>query len=223
MMANVIRACKLNQSKLVFFDNTYMYAKDSQPQNEASLFAPKGRKSVVRGKIAQMIVDEINAGELEAVICRAPEFYGPDKTQSITNRMVFNNVKAGKTVKIPLSTKTLRTLIWTPDASRGMAVIGNTPDCYGQTWHLPCAEAISYQALIDLTQKVTGEHIKVNVLNMWQFKLGSLFSQSLKELQELLPRYEVDNIFLSDKFKKRFPEFKITSFEAGVEQILKKS
>ncbi len=55
---------------------------------------------------------------------------------------------------------------------------------------------------------------------MWQFKLASLFSQKAKELQELLPRYAEDNVFNSDKFKKRFPEFEITSFEAGIKAIL---
>ncbi|WP_220151291.1 MULTISPECIES: hypothetical protein [Brevibacterium] len=30
-----------------------------------------------------------------------------------------------------------RTLIWTPDASRALAALGNAPDAYGQAWHLP--------------------------------------------------------------------------------------
>lgn len=218
---NVIRACKFHQSKLVFFDNTYMYAKTNQPQLEDSPFVPEGKKSHVRANIAKMVVDEINSGELEAVICRAPEFYGPGKTQSITNTMVFNAIKADKTVKLPLSDKTLRTLIWTPDASRAMALIGNTPDCYGQTWHLPCAESISYQELIALIQNVTGKKVKYMVVHMWQFKLGSLFSKGLRELKELLPRYQIDTIFISDKFKERFPAFQTTSFEDGVKEIVK--
>lgn len=55
---------------------------------------------------------------------------------------------------------------------------------------------------------------------MWQFKLAALFSQKAKELQELLPRYAEDNVFNSDNFKKHFPEFEVTSFEAGVKQVL---
>lgn len=31
---------------------------------------------------------------------------------------------------VPLKDDTLRTLIWAPDASRAMALIGNTPDAY---------------------------------------------------------------------------------------------
>lgn len=55
---------------------------------------------------------------------------------------------------------------------------------------------------------------------LWQFKVAKLFSKKVRELDELLPRYEVDNIFVSNKFKKTFPNFKITSFETGISQML---
>lgn len=64
------------------------------------------------------------------MICRAPEFYVPDKTQSLTNSAIFNRIKAGKRPVVPLNARTRRSLIWTPDASRAVALIGNTPDAY---------------------------------------------------------------------------------------------
>jgi len=118
MMANVMKSCIENQTKLVFFDNTYMYAKNSDPQTEDSFFRPVGRKAVVRANMVQMLLDKMNAKEIDAVICRAPEFYGPGKTQSITNTMIFENINQGKKLRVPLSDSSLRTLIWTPDASR---------------------------------------------------------------------------------------------------------
>jgi hypothetical protein len=43
----------------------------------------------------------------------------------------------------------LRTLIFTPDASKAMALIGNTADTYGQTWHLPCNDnRLTYKQFI---------------------------------------------------------------------------
>src|SRR5690606_21371121 len=45
MLKNTIEACKKHRVKLVFFDNTYMYAKTSEPQTEESAFVPTGRKS----------------------------------------------------------------------------------------------------------------------------------------------------------------------------------
>ena len=210
---NVIEECKRNHSKLVFFDNTYMYPKDEQVQLENSSFVPEGRKSTVRSDMAKLLMNEMDSGKLNAVICRAPEFYGPSYTQSITNTLIFNNIKEGKIPKIPISDKTARTLIWTPDASRAMALIGNTPDSYGQTWHLPCEKPLTYQRMIELIQDTIGKQVNYKIIKMWKFKIASLFSKNARELQELLPRYKKDNIFSSDKFKNRFPDFEITSFE----------
>lgn len=219
MTKNVIEACKINNSKLVFFDNTYMYAKDDNEQTESSPFMPNGRKSTVRSQMAKLVLHEMESGKLNAVICRAPEFYGPENTQSITNSLIFNSIQAGKTPKIPISDQTARTLIWTPDTSRAVALIGNTPDSYGQTWHLPCDESITYHKMIEIIRSVTGMPIKYKVMKMWQFKLASLFNQNAKELQELLPRYKWDNLFSSDKFKKRFPNFEVTTFEEGIKEM----
>ena len=41
----------------------------------------------------------------------------------------------------------------------------------------------------------------------------------MKELLEFLPRYECDNIFVSDKFKMKFPDFEVTTFEEGISEI----
>lgn len=217
MMQNVINARKKHQCKLVFFDNTYMYAKTSAPQTENSSFDPVGKKSTVRAEMAAMLLEEIHKKSIEAVICRAPEFYGPGKTQSITNTLIFDNIKQHKKLKVPLKDNTLRTLIWTPDASRAMALIGNTPNAYGQTWHLPCDDnRLTYKALINLASEVYQESFRYSVIKMWMFKLAALFNKQAKELQELLPRYRHDNIFISQKFKTRFPDFKVTTYQEGI-------
>lgn len=222
ILDNVIEACKIHQSKLVFFDNTYMYPKTSAIQYENTIFSPNGKKSLVRAQLADKIIKEMEANELKAVVCRAPEFYGPEKTQSITNTMIFRNIKAKRKLKIPISDSTLRTLIWTPDASRVMALIGNTDDAYGQTWHLPCDRSLTYKEMINIADKIENEKLSYSIIKLWKFKIGSLFNKNAKELLELLPRYEVDNLFNSDKFKKRFPSFPVTSFESGIKQILVK-
>lgn len=220
MMQNVIEACKKHSAKLVFFDNTYMYAKTSAVQTEESPFEAIGRKSTVRSKIAKMLLTVMEKGSIEAVICRAPEFYGPRKTQSITNTMVFENIQQNKKLKVPLTDNTRRTLIWTPDASRAMALIGNTPVAFNQTWHLPCDDArLTYKEMIELASKIYQQELSYSIVKMWQFKLGILFNKKLKELQELLPRYKYDNIFSSEKFKNRFPDFELTTYEKGITQI----
>jgi nucleoside-diphosphate-sugar epimerase len=218
---NVIEACKIHGAKLVFFDNTYMYPQDDRILTEQTPFAPVGRKGRVRQVMADMLLKEIKAGEIEAVICRAPEFYGPGKTQSITNTLVFNNIKENKKVRVPLRDDKLRSLIWTPDASRATALIGNTPDAYNQTWHLPIdGNRLTYKQFITLVSNVYGAELKYTMIPRFIFKIGAMFNKNVKELQELLPRYEYDNIFDDSKFKKRFPDFQVTTYQQGIEQIV---
>ncbi len=58
-----------------------------------------------------------------------------------------------------------------------------------------------------------------SVVPKFVFQVGSLFNRRLKELLELLPRYEHDNIFDDSKFRNHFPEFRVTSYREGIEQI----
>lgn len=222
LMRNVIEACQKHKAKLVFFDNTYMYPQNGAVLTEESIFAPVGKKGMVRKKIADMLLSEMEAGQIEAVICRAPEFYGPGKTQSITNTFIFDRIKENKKLLVLLRDDTLRSLIWTPDASKATALIGNTPDAYGQTWHLPVDDnRRTYRTFIELVSDVYGKPLSYSVVPNIILKLGAVFNRKTREIQELLPRYAYDNIFDSDKFKKRFPDFSVTSLREGIKQIKK--
>lgn len=214
IMRNVLAACIKYDVKLVYFDNTYMYPQNSEPLTEDTEFAPVGTKGKVRADITNMFLAEIENKSLNGVICRAPEFYGPDKTKSITNGLIFANIRNNKKLRVLLRDDKLRTLIWTPDASRATALIGNSPEAYGETWHLPCDdERLTYKQIIDTASKISGKKLEYTVLSKPEI-------QNI-ELHELLPRYENDNIFDTSKFKRWFPEFATTSYIEGIEQMLK--
>jgi nucleoside-diphosphate-sugar epimerase len=221
IMQNVISACKINNCKLVYFDNTYAYSQDSEIQVENTLLKSEGKKGKAKKVTAELLLNAINCKKINAVICRAPEFYGPGKTKGLTNSLIFENLKIDKNPKVFLKDTVLRTLIYTPDASKAMALIGNTPDAYGQTWHLPCDDnRLTYKGILAEISTQLGRTIKYRILNSFVLKIASFFNENIKETQELLPRYAIDNIFDSTKFKKRFPSFKVTSYQEGIKNIL---
>lgn len=159
-------------------------------------------------------------GRVEAAIARAPEFYGPGKTQSITNSAILDPLRAGKTARVFLRDDTRRSLIFTPDASWAMALLGNTADAYGQTWHLPCDDdRPTYRQFIDLAAEVFGVQPRYTVLKRWMLALAGLVNPTVRDAAELLPRYAVDNVFVSDKFKARFPDFHVTACRDGLAAI----
>ena len=221
IMQNVIEGCVHNNCKLAYFDNTYAYPQDSITQTEDTIFGPSGKKGLAKKQAAELLLKAVKEKKLDAVICRAPEFYGPGKTKGVTNAMIFDNLRAGKKPRVVLNDKVLRTLIYTPDASKAMALIANTPDTYGQTWHLPCDDnRLTYAQFIDEIGKQLSRKINYQILSRFIINLVGLFNSNVREIKELLPRYEIDNIFESKKFKNRFPEFKVTSYVNGIKEII---
>ena len=222
VMKNVVAACKNNNCKLVYFDNTYAYPQDKSIQTEETSLSSSGSKGTGKRLAAELLLKAIDSKEIQAIICRAPEFYGPGKTKGFTNAMIFENLKNGKKPKVFLRDDVLRTLIYTPDASKAMALLGNSPDTYGQTWHLPCDDnRLTYKQFISEIENQLNKEVNYTVLSRIVLKLASYFDKNLRETHELLPRYGIDNIFDSTKFKKRFPEFKTTTYANGIQAIIK--
>ena len=220
IMRNVIDACKEQKVKLVFFDNTYMFPQNEDTLTEDTPFKPVGRKGTVRAKITNMLLDEMERGEIEAMICRAPEFYGPGETKSITNFLIFESIRKGERPKIMLRDDVLKTLIWTPDASQAMALLGNTPDAYGKSWHLPCDDnRLTYKEFMAEVSRVYKQDFQYDILSREFIEQQSTSNKVFEELLELLPRYEHDNVFDSSRFKGRFPDFRVTTYREGIEQM----
>ncbi len=224
MLRNALAATRAAGAKFVYFDNTYMYPQDDRVLTEDAPFAPVGRKGRVRAEMASMVLQEMARGDIPVLIGRAPEFYGPGKTQSITNTLIIDKLKAAEAPRVPVRDDTRRTLIWTPDASRALAALGNAPDAFGQTWHLPCDDdRLTYRQFVALAAEVFGTPAAYKVLGRWTLTAAGLVSTQVRELRELLPRYERDNLFDSTKFKRRFPEFEVTTYRRGLESIRNES
>ena len=221
IMRNVVDACLKNNAKLVFFDNTYMYGPTQEALTEETPFRSKGKKGMIRGEITTILINSILHTDLTAMICRAPEFYGPGNTKSITNSLIFENIRKSKMIKVFIDDTKLRTLIYTPDAAKAMALLGNTADAYHQTWHLPCDNnLLTTKEFIQFTSEIYGETLEYFILKSWMIRWLSLFNSDLKESIELLHRYETDYIFDSSKFKRKFPDYKITTYQEGITKII---
>ncbi|MFT4050736.1 MAG: NAD-dependent epimerase/dehydratase family protein [Microbacterium sp.] len=220
MLRNALDAARAAGAAFAYFDNTYMYPQSDRVQTEDTPFAPVGPKGRVRAAMAAMVLEEMSRGDIPVLIARAPEFYGPGRTQSFTNALVLERLKGGKRPLVPVRDDKRRTLIWTPDASRGLALLGNTPDAFGQTWHLPVAtEHPTYREFVTEAAAAFGREPGYTVLPKWLLSAAALVSPLVREMRELLPRYRHDNIFDSTKFASRFPEFAVTSYRDGLGAI----
>lgn len=220
MLRNALDAARDTGAAFAYFDNTYMYPQDARVHTGDTPFAPVGPKGRVRAAMATMVLKEMGRGDIPVLIARAPEFYGPGKTQSFTNSLVLDRMTAGKRPIVPVRDDRRRTLIWTPDVSRALGLLGNTPDAFGQTWHLPVAPAHpTYREFVAMARAGVGGNAGYTVLPKPLLWAAGVVSPRVREIRELLPRYEHDNIFDSTKFSIRFPDFDVTGYAEALSEF----
>ncbi len=219
IMSNVIEACKYHNSKLVFFDNVYSYGKVSGWMTEETSYNPCSKKGEVRASIARKLMDETKTGNLQAMIVRGADFYGPQTPLSFLNAMVFENMAKGKKAQLMLNDSTKHSFTYTPDAGKATALLGNTASAYNQVWHVPTDKnALTGKEIVELVAHAFHLEPKYQVLPKWMIQMAGLFNGDIREAVEMLYQNENDYLFSSEKFEKAFPDFNITSYKEGIEQ-----
>ncbi len=221
VMKNTIAACKKHKTKLVFFDNIYMYNPQKlNPMTEETEVSPTSKKGKVRAEIAQMVLDDISSGALEAMIVRAADFYGPGIKNSVLQETVFNNLKSGKKANWFCSVNHLHNFTYTPDAAKATALLGNTESAYGQIWHLPTASPITGKQWIEKIALELDVKPRTQVASKLIIQLMGLFNPIMKEFVEMLYQYDRDYNFDSSKFENAF-NIKPTPVDVAIKQIVK--
>ena len=222
LMRNVVNACEETGARLVFFDNIYMYDPSNlNPITEQTPWNPHSRKGKVRAEIARMVLDAHERGRTQTLIARAADFYGPSiKERSVLTEVVFKNLNQGKKAQWLGSTRFKHSFTYTPDAGKATALLGNTPDAYGQEWHLPTApDPWTGQEWIDHIAEAMGKKSSVQVAPKWLVRILGMFDPTMKEFIEMMYQYDRDYVFDSSKFEKRF-NWKPTPYEQGVREIV---
>jgi nucleoside-diphosphate-sugar epimerase len=221
LMRTTLDACIKHKVKLVFFDNVYMYASDQiANMTEESKMNPPSKKGEVRKEIADMLLAEVKAGKLNAIIARAADFYGPNNDKSMLIELIHKNYKKGKAANWFIDADKKHAFTFTPDAAKATALLGNTADAYNQTWHLPTDQhTLTGREWAALFAKEMGVANKISVMPMWLLKTIGIFVPFLREMPEMMYQYNQEYKFDSSKFMKRFPEFKTTSYVEGVKLI----
>ena len=221
LMRNTIDACKKWGSKLVFFDNVYLYDVDSiGHMTEESSINPRSKKGKVRAEIAAMLMDEVKRGTLTALIARAADFYGPNNDKSVLVETVVKNFRKGKAANWFARLDKVHTFTYTPDAAKATALLGNTASAYNQVWHLPTdATRLTGQQWIDLFAKEMNVKPRSSALPIWMLRLVGLFVPAIREFPEMAYQYDRDYVFDSGKFEKAF-NFEPTKPAEGVKRTV---
>jgi nucleoside-diphosphate-sugar epimerase len=221
-MLNLIESCSKHKSKIVFVDNVYMYdPKYLSEMTEETPLNPISEKGKVRAEIAKMLMDAVEKNKVEAIIARAPDFYGPGVIGSMLYQTVYLKLINNKNPQWLGKLDVIHNFIYSKDIGKAVALLGNTPDAYNQVWHLPTTDQkLTNRKWIELIMNAMNKQKKIQTMPEWMISALGIFVPILKELQDVGYQFKQDYFFNSSKFNKRF-NFTPISPEDGIREMVK--
>lgn len=221
-MKHLIESCSKHKSKIVFIDNVYMYdPKYLDNMTEETPMNPVSEKGKVRAEVARMLMDAVEKNKVEAIIARAPDFYGPNVAGSMLYQTVYLNLVKDKNPQWLGKLDVIHNFIYSKDIGKAVALLGNTPDSYNQIWHLPTTDLkLTNKQWIELMMNAMNKQKKIQTMPDWMINIVGLFIPILKELQDVGYQFKQDYFFNSSKFIKRFNFSPITPIE-GIQETVK--
>jgi nucleoside-diphosphate-sugar epimerase len=222
MMANVIAACHKLHAKLIFVDNVYLYGPPplSVPFTEDHPQSPTTKKGRVRKAVADALLAAHQQGKIQGVIGRAADFYGPDLVNSQLYVMVLKNMLAGKPPQWLGSPRAKHTYANTQDVGRALVALALHEKAYGQVWHLPVSDPITFAEIATMLNGWLGTRLSPSYMPAWLLVLASVFVPILAEVKEMNYQFTQDYLMDWSKFRQAFPDFAVTPFASGLRAML---
>jgi nucleoside-diphosphate-sugar epimerase len=218
MEATIAGAAAAN-AKLVFADDTWMYGKVNQPMTEELPSRPVSNKGVLRAWLAEMLLAAHSKGQVQAVIGRGGELYGP-LVESVLGQNLFGAALSGKRamwfghLDLPL------TPLFIDDFARGLVTLAEHDEAIGQVWHIPTAEPITGREFVHLIFEEVGRVPKVTALSSKVVKALGLFWPLAREGAEMIYQFEQPFVIDSSKYQSAFGEAAVTSYREGIRQTI---
>lgn len=219
-MRNVIETCSKHKSKIVFVDNVYMYdPKYLSDMTEETPINPISEKGKVRAEVARMLMDAVEKNKVEAIIARAPDFYGPGLINTMFYQSVYSNLLKNKSPQWLGKLDVIHNYIFSKDIGKAVPLLGNTSDAYNQVWHLPTTDQkLTNRQWIELIMNSMNKQMKIQTMPEWMISALGIFVPILKELKDVGYQFKQDYFFNSSKFNKRF-NFTPISPEDGIREM----
>jgi nucleoside-diphosphate-sugar epimerase len=143
-----------------------------------------------------MMLNAHRNGELQVVIGRASDFYGPRVVDSMAGEMLFGAALSGKTVNMAGDIDLPHTLTYIRDFARALVTLSQQDDACGRAWHVPSAETVTTGQFIKLIEREIGRPIQVRTAGKNLMRVVGLFNRDVREVVEMM--YEFEEPFIVD-------------------------
>ncbi len=217
---NILAAARKTSARLVFPDTVHAYG----PLQEAAATedhprAASTKKGVLRAEIERTLLEADRKGEVRVVIPRYPDFYGP-YVLNPTFRPMFEAALSGKTATWPASLNVPHDLVFIEDAAKAAILLAQSPETYGQVWHVPGPGPITGRQFLESVFAAAGATPRIRAVGRGMFKIFGFFIPDAGEMVEMLYQFEKPLVLNGEKFARAFPEFRFTPHAEAIRRTV---
>jgi nucleoside-diphosphate-sugar epimerase len=216
---SILAGAKSANARLVFADNLYAYGPAPQPMHEDLPLQDVGPLTGTRKAMQEMLMAAHEAGDLEVVIIKASDFYGPRVTGSHMGDRVFPGLLSGKSVSMIGDPDQPHSFTFIRDFARAMVMAGQASAAAGEVYHVPEAETLTPREFIQRAADLADKETRVRGMGRGMMRFLGLFVPILRTLQEVLYQFETPFIVDSRKFEADFGDI-ATPLDEALEETL---
>lgn len=216
----ILEGVKPTGAKLIYCDNLYMYG-DTQggELNENLPDKATGHKGKVRAAMAKSLMEAHKKGEVQVVIGRGSDFFGPNVINAALGGPFFEAALSGKPANLLGNVDLPHTFTYIKDFAKALVTLSENDHAFGQVWHIPNAPTTTTRQLVNLVEKEIGQSIKVRAAKRFMVGLLGLFNPILKEMKEMMYEWEQPYVVNHGKFERAFG-MDFTPHEVAIEETV---
>jgi nucleoside-diphosphate-sugar epimerase len=207
-------------ARLVFADNLYMYGPGASPMTETTPQRATDRKGALRIRLAADLLARHERGELEVVIGRSSDYFGPHGENTGPGERVFGAAIRGRAAGVVGRLDVPHSFSYLPDLARAMVVLGDRDEAAGRVWHLPVTDPLTMRELLARVYEAAGTPVRIQLAGPLMVRAIGLFVPMMREIGVVL--YQWSEPWVSDwsAFEADFGPFERTPLDDAIATTL---
>src|SRR4029077_4755118 len=142
-------------------------------------------------------------GQLDSLIVRLPDFYGPNADIGLANPM-FRAALAGKTANWVGPVNQPHEFVYVPDTGPVIVDLASRAECFGEAWNFGGAATINSMDFVTRIYRAVGRGPKYRTVGAGMLKFLGWFNPNLREVVEMLYLQETPVILDDSKLTSKF-------------------
>ncbi len=221
MMRTALEAAVAMQvRRLVLVSNVYSYGVPRAARvAETHPRLPETRKGQYRKEQEDLVLEAQRKGQLDGLVIRLPDFYGPLAENSLAHQ-IFRAAVAGKAANWVGPVNTPHEFVFVPDTGPVIVDLASSAECYGEAWNFGGPGEINTLDFITRVYRALGRAPKYRTVGRGLLKIAGWFNPLYRELVEMVYLQETPVILDDRKLLAKFPNVQKTPYDEGIRRTL---